>query len=189
MILQCDMQTDSFLAAYALQDGKQVWKTPRDEIPTWSTPTVYTGETHSQIIVNGFKHIGGYDIETGKEIWRMTGGGDIPVPTPIVAGDLIYITNAHGRMSPVNGVKLSATGDISLKESQSSNEYIAWSHPKGGNYMTTPIVWALPKSREENRTPRVGDATVFDLSSMGVWTLPRSLAQHLQLQESEFSYN
>ncbi|NQV32280.1 MAG: PQQ-binding-like beta-propeller repeat protein [Phycisphaeraceae bacterium] len=141
VILQCDVQTDSFIAAYDLKDGTQVWKTTRDEIPTWGTPTVYTGEAHSQIIVNGFKHIGGYDIATGREIWRMAGGGDIPVPTPIVAHDLIYITNAHGRMSPVYAVKLSATGDISLKESQSSNEYVAWNHPKGGNYMTTPIAW------------------------------------------------
>jgi len=141
VILQCDVQKDSFIAAYALKDGAQVWRTPRDDVPTWGTPTVYTGAEHSQIIINGFKHIGAYDIETGAEIWRMTGGGDIPVPTPIVAHDLIYITNAHGRMSPVYAVKLSATGDISLKENESNNQHVAWSHPKGGNYMTTPIVW------------------------------------------------
>ncbi len=141
VILQCDVQKDSFIAAYSLKDGTQVWRTPRDDVPTWGTPTVYTGAEHSQIIVNGFKHIGAYDIETGKEIWKMTGGGDIPVPTPIVAHDLIYITNAHGRMSPVYAVKLSATGDISLKENESSNKYVTWSYPKGGNYMTTPIVW------------------------------------------------
>ena len=141
VILQCDVQKDSFIAAYALKDGAQVWKTPRDDVPTWGTPTVHTGTEHAQIIVNGFKHIGAYDIETGAEIWRMTGGGDIPVPTPIVAGDLIYITNAHGRMSPVYAVKLSATGNISLQENESTNKYVAWSYPKGGNYMTTPIVW------------------------------------------------
>jgi hypothetical protein len=44
-------------------------------------------------------------------------------------------------MSPLDAVKLSATGDISLKEKESSNKYVAWSYPKGGNYMTTPIVW------------------------------------------------
>ncbi|MCF7974129.1 MAG: PQQ-like beta-propeller repeat protein [Phycisphaerae bacterium] len=142
VILQCDVQKDSFIAAYALKDGTTLWKTPRDEIPTWGTPTVYTGGAHAQVLVNGFRHIGGYDIETGREIWRMAGGGDIPVPTPIVAGDLIYITNAHGRLSPIYAVKLSATGDISLQDNESSNDYVAWSHPKGGNYMTTPLVWA-----------------------------------------------
>jgi outer membrane protein assembly factor BamB len=141
VILQCDVQKDSFIAAYALKDGSQLWRTPRDEVPTWGTPTVYTGPEHSQIIVNGFKHIGGYEIETGAEIWRMAGGGDIPVPTPIVAHGLTYITNAHGRMSPVYAVRLSATGNVSLMEGESSNRYVAWSYPRGGNYMTTPIVW------------------------------------------------
>jgi outer membrane protein assembly factor BamB len=41
----------------------------------------------------------------------------------------------------VYAVKLSATGDISLEEGQSNNKHVAWSTPKGGNYMTTPIAW------------------------------------------------
>ncbi len=134
------MQKNSFIAAYNLKDGSQIWKTPRDEVPTWGTPTVHTGK-HPQIIVNGYKHIGGYDIETGRQIWKMTGGGDIPVPTPVVAGDLIFITNAHGKMSPIYAVKPSATGDITLDKDQLTNEHIAWSISRGGNYMTTPIAY------------------------------------------------
>ena len=46
-----------------------------------SHPNSSNGRT--QVIVNGFKHVGGYDLATGKELWRMNGGGDIPVPTPL----------------------------------------------------------------------------------------------------------
>jgi outer membrane protein assembly factor BamB len=141
VILQCDVQKNSFIAAFNLKDGEQLWKTPRSDVPTWGTPTVYTGKQYSQIIVNGYRHIGGYDIETGKEIWTMKGGGDIPVPTPVVGHGLVYITNAHGRMSPIYAVRLSAAGDISLAENSSSNEHIAWSYSRGGNYMPTPIVY------------------------------------------------
>ncbi len=141
VIIQCDVQENSFLAAFDLADGAQIWKTPRNDYPTWGTPTVYTGKEHSQIIVNGYKHIGGYDIKTGKEIWKMKGGGDIPIPTPIVARNLIYFTNAHGGMSPIYAVRLSATGDISLDEDESSNKHIAWSYSKDGNYIPTPIVY------------------------------------------------
>lgn len=112
VIIQCDVQRDSFLAAFSVKDGAQIWKMPRNDIPTWGTPTVCAGSGHSQIIVNGYRHIGGYDIETGKEIWRLRGGGDIPVPTPIVAHHLTYVTNARGGMSPIYAVRLSATGDI-----------------------------------------------------------------------------
>jgi len=141
IILQCDVQKDSFLAAFDLKDGSILWKTPRSDVPTWGTPTVCDAQEHSQIIVNGYRHIGGYDIETGDEIWKMKGGGDIPVPTPIIAHDLIYITNAHGRMNPIYAVRVSATGDISLAKNQTSNEHIAWSYERGGNYMPTPIAY------------------------------------------------
>lgn len=141
VIVQCDVQKNSFLAAFDLKDGTILWKTPRNEVPTWGTPAVYDAQEHSQIIVNGYKHIGGYDIETGKEIWKMKGGGDIPVPTPVVAHGLIYITNAHGRMSPIYAVRISAMGDISLAKDQTSNEHVAWSYERGGNYMPTPIAY------------------------------------------------
>jgi len=141
VILQCDVQEDSFLAAFNLDDGTELWRTPRDEVPTWSTPTVFAGQEYAQIIVNGYRHIGGYDIGTGREIWRLRGGGDIPVPTPIVAHDLVYITNSHGRMSPIYAIHLSATGDISLGPETSSSESIPWSYTRGGNYMPTPIVY------------------------------------------------
>jgi outer membrane protein assembly factor BamB len=141
VILQCDVQKNAFIAAFDVRDGTPLWKTPRSDVPTWGTPTVYTAKENSQIIVNGYKHIGGYDIETGKEIWKMVGGGDIPVPTPIVAHDLVYITNAHGRMSPIYAVRMSATSDISLGENENKNEHIAWSYKRGGNYMPTPIVY------------------------------------------------
>jgi outer membrane protein assembly factor BamB len=141
VIIQCDVQENSFIAAFNLADGAQLWKTRRDDVPTWGTPTVHAAKEDSQIIVNGYRHIGGYDIETGKEIWKMKGGGDIPVPTPIVADDLVYITNAHGRMAPIYAVRLSAIGEISLNKNETSNEHIAWSYRKGGNYMPTPIVY------------------------------------------------
>jgi len=141
VIVQCDVQKNSFIAAFSLRDGTLLWKTPRSDVPTWSTPTIYGEKENSQIIVNGYRHIGGYDIETGKQIWNMKGGGDIPVPTPVVADNLVYITSAHGRMSPIYAVRLSATGGISLNEEEAHNEHVAWSYSKGGNYIPTPIVY------------------------------------------------
>ena len=60
----------------------------------------------------------------------MTGGADIPVPTPITGHDLVFITNAHGRMSPIYSIRPTASGDISLKEGETSNAHIAWSHAR-----------------------------------------------------------
>ena len=41
VIVQCDIQRGSFLAAFDTATGKEVWRTQRDEIPSWSTPTIF----------------------------------------------------------------------------------------------------------------------------------------------------
>lgn len=141
VLVQCDVQKGSFVAALDLKTGKDVWRTPRSDVPTWSTPAVSTLSPRPQVVVNGWKHIGAYDLETGKEAWRLTGGGDIPVPTPLIGKDFIYITNAHGRMSPVYAIRPTATGDISLTGDARTNQHIAWSVPRGGAYMQTPLLY------------------------------------------------
>ena len=141
IIIQCDKTVDSYLAAFDIENGREIWRTIRDEVSTWGTPTVYSKNGNSQIIVNGFKHIGGYDLKTGKQIWWMHGGGEAPAPTPVIAHDLIYINNAHGKMSPIWAVKPDATGDITLPPDSTRSKYIAWSIKRGGAYMQTPLIY------------------------------------------------
>lgn len=141
VVLQCDVQKESFLAAFDVADGKEVWRVARDEVPTWSTPTVYASGSGTRIAVNGYRHIGGYEFDTGKEAWRLTGGGDIPVPTPVLGHDLIYITNAHGPGAPLYAVRTTAAGDITPKEPEKKSEFMAWSYDRIGNYMQTPLVY------------------------------------------------
>jgi outer membrane protein assembly factor BamB len=139
--VQADVQEGSFLAAFDVETGRERWRTPRSDVPTWSTPTIDdTGDT-PRVVVNGWKHIGGYDALTGKELWRMTGGGDIPVPTPVVAHGLAFITNAHGGSAPIYAVRTGARGDVTLADGASSSEHVAWSHPRDGAYMQTPVVY------------------------------------------------
>lgn len=151
VIVQCDVQKDSFVAALDLETGEVAWRTPRNEVPTWSTPAILERpDKPTQIILNGYRHIGAYDFLTGEEIWKFAGGGDIPVPTPIFAHDLIYITNAHGKMSPIYAIYMDAKGELNP---ENDDPHIAWWKRRGGNYMQTPII--------------VGDL-LFACSDMGV---------------------
>jgi outer membrane protein assembly factor BamB len=148
VIVQCDVQKGSFLAAFALDDGRELWRAPRDEVPTWGTPTVVEavtsgggGARRAEVVVNGHRHAGGYDPATGKELWRMKGGGDIPVPTPVAAGGLVFLTNAHGGTQPLWAVRLGAEGDISLEGDVLENRSVAWYLGRAGVYLQTPIVY------------------------------------------------
>ncbi len=141
VLIQCDVLNGSFVAALSIKDGSDIWRTTRNDVPTWGTPAIYTDGKNTQMITNGFRHIGGYDLSTGKELWQLRGGGDIPVPTPVVAHGMVFITNAHGKTAPIYGIRLNATGDISLKENETSNQFVAWSAPRDGSYMATPVVY------------------------------------------------
>lgn len=139
IILQCDIQGDSFLTVLNANNGEELWRSERDEVPTWSTPTVDVRDGRAQVICNGYKHIGGYDLETGEELWRIAGGGDIPVPTPIVSDGLIYITNAHGQGAPIYAVATSASGELAADASPEQG--LAWGQARRGNYMQTPLIY------------------------------------------------
>ncbi|HEX8000763.1 MAG TPA: PQQ-binding-like beta-propeller repeat protein [Pyrinomonadaceae bacterium] len=141
VILQADIQKNSFIAAYDLKTGKQVWKTAREEIPSWGTPTVYEGKTRAELITNGTKAIRGYDPLTGKELWRLTPNSEITTPTPFVAHDLIFVTSGYAPIQPIYAIRPGANGDITLKDGQESSAAIAWSKKRGGPYMPTPVVY------------------------------------------------
>lgn len=142
VIVLCDIPKTPYLTALDLATGNEIWKTSRgDEVETYGTPAIYTKGGKAQIIVNGYKHAGGYDFQTGEEIWKLGNGGDIPTPTPVIANDLIYLNSAHGKFSPILAVRPNASGDITLKDESSTNEYIAWSVKRGGAYMQTPLIY------------------------------------------------
>jgi outer membrane protein assembly factor BamB len=141
VIIQADVLKGSFIAAFDVKTGNEVWRVTRNDVPTWSTPTIHEVDGRAQLIVNGMRHVGAYDLKTGKEIWKLSGGGDIPVPTPVVADRLVYITNAHGMLSPVYAIRDTASGDVSLANNATSNDHVAWSTPRDGGYMCTPLVY------------------------------------------------
>ncbi len=141
LIIQCDVYENSFLAAYDLKSGSEIWKVKRDDNPCWSTPNVYENDGKTIIAVNGYLHRGGYDFYSGKEIWRMSGGGDVPIPTPIIGDGIVYFNSAHGPSSPILAINKNAAGDITLKTGEKSNEYVKWSIPRGGSYIHSMLLY------------------------------------------------
>ena len=141
VIIQVDVQKNSFIAALNIETGETIWETERDEIPTWSTPAIYEGNDRTQVVVNGYKHIGSYDFLTGEPIWWLKGGGDIPIPTPVFGFGNTYITSSHGRMRPIYAIKLDAVGDVTPAGEKELNEHISWFYPRMGAYIPTPIVY------------------------------------------------
>ena len=141
VIIQCDTQTDSFLIAFNADTGKAVWKTKRDEIPSWGTPTVATTSKGEELIANASNFIRGYDPRTGKELWRLGRSSKITAPTPIFADDMLVVASGRGPERPIFVVKAGARGDLTLPEGRTSSDTVIWSRTGRGSYMPTPLIY------------------------------------------------
>lgn len=136
--IQADHQKDSFVAAFDAKTGDQLWRTARDEAPTWCTPTVHITDDRRQLVLNGWKHMGGYDLDTGKPLWWLEGTGDIPVPTPVASHGLIFLTNAHGGPARILAINEASEGELSV---DADGEQMVWANRRFGAYMQSPFVY------------------------------------------------
>lgn len=129
-----DRQRDSFLVAYRLEDGEEVWKSPRAEKPAWTTPVMYRGD-RAQLIVNGANFLRGYDPATGRELWRSSNeDNEVIIPAPVVAGDVAIVSGGYPASSkPVYALRL---GGQSGKAPE-----IVWRTGRGSPYTPTPLVY------------------------------------------------
>ena len=139
VIVQVDTQADSFLLALDAATGKTVWKTDRQEIPSWGTPTVIATPAGDELVTNASNHIRGYDPRTGEELWRLGGSSKITAPTPFGAEGSIVVASGRGPERPIFVIRPGARGDITLAKDQTSNASVVWSKTGRGSYMPTPL--------------------------------------------------
>jgi outer membrane protein assembly factor BamB len=140
IVLQCDVDSEQFVAAFDVKDGHELWRTARKDVPTWSTPLPVVSNGRAQVVCNGWKEIAGYDLKTGKRLWWLTDGGDIPVASPVFSGEFIILTSGHGKYRPMRAIRTDASGDISPASIDQASAGVVWSKSRKGNYLSTPIV-------------------------------------------------
>ena len=146
LVIVNDNQQQQHIAAFDRRTGKQVWRTNRDiggqtqpiQRSGWATPFVWRNALRTEIVTVGPDVAISYDL-AGKELWRLSGMAKTPVPMPFAYGGLLYVDGGRGK--PLFALRPGAAGDISLKEGQTSNEFIAWSQPRGGTYLPTPVAY------------------------------------------------
>ena len=142
VIVQADGHKQSFIAAFNVKDGKQVWRVERNEITSWTTPAIYQGKDRVELIANGGRYIRGYDPLTGKELWRFADSNtEVKMQAPLIAHDLIYVTGGYPPGRAMYAFRPGAVGDISLKSGEDKNPFLAWTTSKGSPYTPTPIIY------------------------------------------------
>jgi hypothetical protein len=151
LFILCDNEDKSFLAAFDKKTGKELWRKGRDEKSNWSTPFVWRNKVRTEIVAAGGRGVRAYNPANGEVLWELkevgSGRGGFMSPstnaTPVASAEMLYVGrgNAMGGPSPLWAVKAGASGDISLKQGETSNAGIAWYSTKAGPPMASPLLY------------------------------------------------
>ncbi len=161
VIVQSDAHNGSFIAAFRITDGEEVWRTERpEEIPTFSTPAIFRGSGGDELITNG-TIVRGYDPSTGELLWHLGPNSEIPIGVPVVTKDLIYVTAGYPPIRPIYAIRPGSRGDLALPEGVERSEALAWSKNRGGTYIPSPLVYQGYFYTNANN----GRLTVYDAES------------------------
>ena len=120
----------------------------------------------TEIVTAGSGKVRSYDLD-GKLLWELAGMSTIHIPTPFATQrTAVHQLGLPGRsFRPVYAIRPGASGDISLKKDETTNEFIAWSHPTLGAQQSVAarlrrLLLHAPRSRPAHlprRQDRQGD--------------------------------
>jgi outer membrane protein assembly factor BamB len=131
--LQFDHQQEGFVVALNAADGKEIWRAPRMENSSWSTPLVVEHQGARQLVVTADTKVKAYDVDTGKVVWEVAGLGTNPIPQPVQFRDTVLLMSGY-RNPRLMAVKLGRTGDLT------GTDAIAWETTRGTSYTASPAL-------------------------------------------------
>ena len=135
LIVCWDHETGSFLYAFDKRTGRQLWKVPRDETTSWSTPLVVEDNGRPQIVVSATKRVRGYDPATGAQLWECAGLTDNVVSSPVYGHGMIFSGNSYYSQSMLAIRLAGAKGDIT------GTDRVAWKLSRLTPYVSSPLLY------------------------------------------------
>lgn len=133
VFVQFDHQQEGFVAALDARDGREIWRAPRMENSSWSTPLVATHDGRKQLVVTADTKVKAYDVETGKVIWEVAGLGLNPIPQPVQFRDTVIVMSGY-RNPRLMAVRLGRTGDLT------GTDAVVWETTRGTSYTASPAL-------------------------------------------------
>jgi outer membrane protein assembly factor BamB len=136
LVINWDHEGDSFIVALDVRTGKEKWKAERPgEVTSWSTPLIVEHGDRRQVVVSATGHSRGYDLASGRELWRLSGMTVNTIPTALHLDGVVYLTSGY-RGTMLQAVDLGrASGDLE------SSEAVLWTHDRDTPYVPTPVIY------------------------------------------------
>jgi outer membrane protein assembly factor BamB len=133
LIQAYDQESGSFLLALDKTTGREIWRTPRDEVSAWSTPLVIDGGGGRQVVVSATLKTRSYDPSTGKLLWECAGLGANVIPAPVHRDGIVYVMSGH-RDPKLMAIRLGRQGDLTHTDA------VIWTQTRGTSYTPSPVL-------------------------------------------------
>lgn len=134
VVVKWDHEGDSFLIAVDKKTGATIWRKPREERSSWSTPLIVEYDGKPQIVTTASRRVRSYDPESGDVIWECSGLGPNVIPSPVAGNGMVFAVSGFQR-SALLAITLGARGDVSATDS------IAWRLDRGTPYVPSPMLY------------------------------------------------
>lgn len=135
VVVNWDHEGPSQLTAFDKRNGDQLWTRERDEVTSWSSPTIVIDSGRPQVIVSGTNFIRGYDLATGKDIWQCAGLSNNVVATPVIADGVGYFANSY------NTRNLLAIRFAGGRGNLTGTDRVLWTRRRGPPYVPSPLLY------------------------------------------------
>ena len=133
VVILWDHEGADFIVALHKRTGKEVWRQLRDEPTGWTTPLIVDHQGRKVVIVNGTNRVRAYELATGQLLWECAGQTANPVPTPVSAEGVVYVTSGF-RGSALQAIQLGRSGEITAENG------LLWMRKKNTPYVPSPLL-------------------------------------------------
>ena len=134
LIVLWDHEGDSFIVSFDKRTGREQWRTPRDEMTSWTTPLVVEVQGGAQVVTSATGAVRAYDVATGRLVWEDEGVTLNAIPSPVSADGVVFVTSGFrgNRLAAIDLAQ--ARGDIA------GTDAVRWSVDRDTPYVPSPVV-------------------------------------------------
>ena len=134
LVINWDHEGEDFIAAFDKESGRELWRQPRNEKTTWTTPLIVQHDGKPQVIVCASQRIRCYDLVSGNQAWECGGLFANVIPTPVSDFGMVFAMSGF-RGSALLAIRLDKSGDLTDPDA------IAGRYAKSTPYVPSPLLY------------------------------------------------
>ena len=120
VIINASVESDA-LVALNLADGSEVWRIPRTDNTSFSSPVVAHIAGRDQMLISGADYVSSFDPRSGKLLWKVKGTSKATCGTIVWDGDIVYASGGYPETQTI-AIRADGSGDVLWSNRENSYE-------------------------------------------------------------------